>query len=219
MKRLTLTLAITATLATPAHAAYLSDYEIGTVRAVNSFGAPFLDGGMGLFSNNAFVIGAPLLLSVASAPDNMSGPILVLAAEGLAYGAQAALKPLFNRPRPYQTYPDLRTPNGVLEHDLLSFPSGHAAVSFAAATALADYNPALAWPAYGLAALISYSRIYNGMHYPSDVLAGALVGFGVGKFTRWGLDQINGRYGFPTLAMQPTAAFGDGYVLGFSRKF
>lgn len=219
MKRLTLAVAMTATLAAPADAAYLSDYEIGVVRAVNSFGSPYLDAPMGLFTNTAFVVAAPLTLAVASNPENMSGPILVLASEGLAYGATALLKPIFNRPRPYQSYPDVRTPNGTYDHDPLSFPSGHAAVSFAAATALSDYNPSLALPAYGLAALITYSRLYNGHHYPTDVLAGALVGIGVGKFTRWSLDQIDGRYGFPTLGMQPTGSFRDGYVLGFSRRF
>lgn len=220
MQRLTLALAMTAVVATPAQAAtYLSDYEIGAVRAINAAGAPALDGTMGLVSHPGFVIAAPLALAVASNPDDVSGPILVLASQGVAYGLQSVLKPVFNRPRPYLTYPDLRTPNGKMEDDPLSFPSGHAVVSFAAATALADYNPSLALGAYGLAALISYSRMYNGLHYPSDLVAGALLGVGVGKFTRWSLNQINGRYGFPTIGMQPTASFGDGYVLGVSRRF
>lgn len=220
MKRLTLALAATAALASPARAAtYLSDYEIPVVRAVNSAGSPTLDVPMGLISHPGFVVAAPLVLSVATNPDNVTGPILVLASEGLAYGAEAAIKPLFNRPRPYATYPDLKTPNGKMEDDPLSFPSGHAAVSFAAATALADHDPRLAWPAYGIAALVCYSRMYNGLHYPSDLLAGALLGVGAGKVARWGLDRINGRYGFPQLSMQPLAGFGDGYVLGFSRRF
>ncbi|HEY9856728.1 MAG TPA: phosphatase PAP2 family protein, partial [Stenomitos sp.] len=173
----------------------------------------------GVLSHTGFVIAAPLLLGVVSNPEGVTAPILVLASEGLAYGAEAAIKPLFNRPRPYMTYPDLKTPNGKMEDDPLSFPSGHAAVSFAAATVLADYNPKLAWPAYGIAALVSYSRIYNGLHYPSDILAGALLGIGVGKFTRWGLDQINGRYGFPMLSAQPTANLNDGFMLGFRKEF
>lgn len=220
MQRLTLALAATAVVATPAQAApYLSDYEIGVVRTINSAGSPVLDAPMGMLSHTGFVIAAPLAMAVASNPGSVAAPLLVLASEGLAYGAQAAIKPLFKWPRPYATYPDLKTPNGKMEDDPYSFPSGHAAVSFAAATALADQNPGLALPAYGLAALISYSRMYNGLHYPSDLLAGALVGIGVGKATRWGFDQLNGRYGLPSLGMQPTASFGDGYVLGVSRQF
>jgi undecaprenyl-diphosphatase len=61
-----------------------------------------------------------------------------------------------------------------------SFPSGHAATSFACATVLAHYVPHLRVPLYVLAALIAFSRVYNGMHYPTDVLAGAILGVLVG---------------------------------------
>jgi undecaprenyl-diphosphatase len=57
-----------------------------------------------------------------------------------------------------------------------SFPSGHAATSFACATVLAVLVPRLRVPVYVLATLIAFSRVYNGMHYPTDVLAGALLG-------------------------------------------
>jgi undecaprenyl-diphosphatase len=57
-----------------------------------------------------------------------------------------------------------------------SFPSGHAATSFACATVLSYYAPGLRVPLFVLAALIGLSRVYNGMHYPTDVLAGAVLG-------------------------------------------
>jgi undecaprenyl-diphosphatase len=57
-----------------------------------------------------------------------------------------------------------------------SFPSGHAATSFAAALILASSAPRRAWLFYVLAAAIGFSRIYVGVHYPSDVLGGALLG-------------------------------------------
>jgi len=57
-----------------------------------------------------------------------------------------------------------------------SFPSGHATVAFACATALALAVPRLALSLFGLAALISWSRVYVGVHYPLDVLAGAILG-------------------------------------------
>jgi undecaprenyl-diphosphatase len=57
-----------------------------------------------------------------------------------------------------------------------SFPSGHAATSFACATVLSYYAPRYRVLFFALASLIALSRIYNGMHYPSDVLAGALLG-------------------------------------------
>ncbi len=61
-----------------------------------------------------------------------------------------------------------------------SFPSGHAASAFAFATGVAREEPALAVPAYGLAAAVAYSRVYTGVHYPGDVVVGAAIGTGVG---------------------------------------
>jgi undecaprenyl-diphosphatase len=57
-----------------------------------------------------------------------------------------------------------------------SFPSGHTATSFAAALILARAVPRRAWLFYVLAAAIGFSRIYVGVHYPTDVLGGAVLG-------------------------------------------
>jgi undecaprenyl-diphosphatase len=57
-----------------------------------------------------------------------------------------------------------------------SFPSGHTATSFACATVLSVLAPRWRVPFFLLATLIALSRVYNGMHYPTDVLAGALLG-------------------------------------------
>jgi undecaprenyl-diphosphatase len=65
-----------------------------------------------------------------------------------------------------------------------SFPSGHAASSFAFATGVALEKPMIGIPLYGLAAAVAYSRVYVGVHYPSDVIAGAIVGTGMAVATR-----------------------------------
>lgn len=57
-----------------------------------------------------------------------------------------------------------------------SFPSDHAAVSFAFATAIFLYNRKVGVFAYAIAFLISVSRVFVGLHYPSDILVGAIVG-------------------------------------------
>jgi undecaprenyl-diphosphatase len=61
-----------------------------------------------------------------------------------------------------------------------SFPSGHAATSFACATVLGAFLPRWRVPFYGLAALIAWSRLYVGVHFPLDVIAGVSWGLLVG---------------------------------------
>ena len=65
-----------------------------------------------------------------------------------------------------------------------SFPSGHSASAFAFATGVALEKPAVGVPLLGVAAAMAYSRVYVGVHYPSDVVAGALIGAGVAAATR-----------------------------------
>lgn len=87
------------------------------------------------------------------------------------------MKNLFARTRPYD----------VVEVELLvaklhdfSFPSGHTLVSFEAATALWFYHRKWGIAAFVLAALIGLSRLYLFVHYPTDVLVGAVLGIGIG---------------------------------------
>ena len=85
-----------------------------------------------------------------------------------------ALKQLFGRPRPFITYPE---PEPLVRTPLdLSFPSGHAATSFAAATVLAATDRRVAVGAYVVAAAVAWSRVYVGVHYPVDILGGAVLG-------------------------------------------
>ena len=92
----------------------------------------------------------------------------------LAESVSGALKEWIERDRPPLADPD---PEPIVRlPDTYSFPSGHATVSFACATVLALAVPRLRYPLYALAALISWSRVYVGVHYPLDVVAGAAIG-------------------------------------------
>lgn len=62
-----------------------------------------------------------------------------------------------------------------------SMPSNHAANAFAAAEAIGTFEPLLLVPLLAFASLIAYSRVYVGVHYPSDVLVAAMVGLCVGR--------------------------------------
>ena len=85
------------------------------------------------------------------------------------------LKPLVQRTRPWLVVEGLTAL--ILEGDPHSFPSGHTCASFATACAWRPYLPKR-WGnvAVLFAALMGFSRLYVGVHFPSDVLAGALVG-------------------------------------------
>lgn len=100
--------------------------------------------------------------------------VTILMAESIS----GALKQVFDRPRPPLVDPD---PAPLVEPlGSGSFPSGHATVSFACATVIALALPRLTPWVFALAALIAFSRVYVGVHYPADVVAGAILGIAVG---------------------------------------
>ena len=92
------------------------------------------------------------------------------AADGLSYG----LRDWIGRLRPPSVYPEPK-PLVHVPHSG-AFPSGHAATAFACATVLACWFPRLTVPAFLLAVAIAWSRVYVGVHWPLDVLGGAVVG-------------------------------------------
>jgi undecaprenyl-diphosphatase len=99
--------------------------------------------------------------------------VWALAAVVLASVTSDAVKAATDRPRP-----DVDTL--VSRPHTSSFPSGHAATGFACATVLGVLLPRWRAPLFALAALIALSRLYVGVHFPLDVVAGAALGVVVG---------------------------------------
>ena len=134
-----------------------------------------------------------------------NGSVLPVAAAAVAAGGAWAVvhvaKAIAHRPRPYQVIAD-----AVLrQHPAhgTSFPSSHTAITVAVVIALVPFLPrALAQVAIAYAVLVGWSRIYLGVHYPLDVLAGAGIGTAVGGAVLLALGALfrraerpaNGRY-------------------------
>lgn len=87
---------------------------------------------------------------------------------------ELVLKNIVCRLRPCTLFPDF--PMLIARPDSYSFPSGHSASSFAAAVMLTLRQKKWGWAALVPAALIAFSRVFLFVHYPTDVLAGALLG-------------------------------------------
>jgi len=130
-----------------------------------------------LGEHGLFWLGAGLL---GAALDKPARPrwIRATAVVGCAYLTSSSIKWSIGRPRPVvEDLPHLMaTPTG------LSFPSSHSTSSFAAVQAFGDLVPRA--PLLGGAAAMAFSRLYLGVHYPSDIAAGAALGTVIGRLGR-----------------------------------
>ena len=93
---------------------------------------------------------------------------------------EGIIKGIFERPRPFLLHENIQL---IIPKPLgFSFPSGHTASAFAVATLLFLNKVPLRKTIIGLAVLMGFSRLYVYVHYPTDVLAGMILGIGVGWF-------------------------------------
>lgn len=159
--------------------------DLSALKWVNAnFGRPWLDP---LFISITTVktwivpvaIGAGLLLTRGGRKGKAALAAMTLAvflADGLS---SRIIKPLVGRLRPCNTVAGLRLPDG--RRGTLAFPSGHATNSAALGAVLASAFPSAAPIAALVVFIIGLSRIYLGLHYPSDVIGGFLIGTTVGR--------------------------------------
>lgn len=102
------------------------------------------------------------------------------------------LKILVARERPFMLNPEF---NLIVERlKDYSFPSGHAIACFECATVLMIRDKRFGIPALVLAVLVGFSRMYLYMHFPTDVLGGALIGVGVGFLSCFIVDKIYNKF-------------------------
>lgn len=160
---------------------YTRNSDIDILRSINLQRNDHLDNLFLAVTNSAFLIsaGIPVILlgtglwrkdSTTLKNGFLIGVSLVTAAS-----FSTLLKYGVDRPRPFETYPDIQKCTGGGSP---SFPSGHTSDAFALATAVCLMYPKwyIIGPAFIWAGAVGYSRMDLGVHYPTDILAGALLG-------------------------------------------
>jgi undecaprenyl-diphosphatase len=168
----------------------------------------------------------PFLVVLAALLATKGGPrgrrCLLLIAVAVAISdplAVRVVKPLVERERPCVELSDVRLL--ASRKSSLSFPSAHAVNLFAAATVIAHHFRRIGILALGIAAFVSFSRVYIGVHYPGDILGGALLGVAVGlgatrvgRFVlrRWRGKDPGQRPGRSTESMTPGLRRVDGLM-------
>jgi len=149
----------------------------------HTISAPFLDKFFSLITSvNNWYIAYIILLGVSFVQGGRKGKLavlgiilLILVTDQTGY---RLLKEFFERVRPCNSLTDVITPIGC--NGTFSFPSNHALNNFAAAMFFYKLYPKLKWVLFISATLVSISRIYLGLHYPSDILGGAIIGLAFG---------------------------------------
>ena len=136
--------------------------------------------------NSKLWLGVAAGLAALGGSRGRHAALLGLASVGVASATvNLAVKYGAMRPRPDRAVVDELRQLPMPESS--SFPSGHSASAFAFAVATGNELPVLALPLNAAASLVAYSRVHTGVHYPSDVIAGASIGGAVGTVVRRGL--------------------------------
>jgi membrane-associated phospholipid phosphatase len=175
----------------PEHSSWLDDAErvdVGLYAAIAQTPTPTLDRAMARLSDAAdysrLSLAAAAVLAAAGGRRGRRAAAMGLASIGVTASAvNAAMKPLGRRRRPDRAAREVPIARHVRMPSSTSFPSGHSATAFAFATGVGHVLAPAGIPLHALAALVAYSRVHTGVHYPGDVVAGALAGTVVAQLT------------------------------------
>lgn len=170
--------------------------------AIASTSTPLLDGAMrrlsGAADHSKLSIASAGLLAITGGPTGrraaMTGLISVAVTSGVV---NLLVKPLGRRHRPNRAAEGVATDRQVTMPTSASFPSGHAAAAVAFASGVGAVAPLASVPLHGLSALVGYSRVHTGVHYPGDVIAGAMIGAVIADLTAHRISRTSTKSRFP----------------------
>jgi|SRR5271165_1412361 len=135
-------------------------------------------------------IGSAAALAAAGGRPGQRAAVNGLASVALSSAVvNLLLKPLSRRRRPDRRANEVASLRRVAMPRSTSFPSGHAASAFAFATGVGIALPGAGLPLTATAALVAYSRVHTGVHYPSDTVAGSVIGAGLAPAVVAALDH------------------------------
>ena len=101
------------------------------------------------------------------------------------------VKRVGRRQRPDRAGEEVPVARQVLMPNSLSFPSGHSAAAFAFATGIGNRMPLVAVPLHAVAGVVAYSRVHTGVHHPSDVVVGSVLGTVLAQLTTRAQDRYH----------------------------
>ena len=168
--------------------------DVALYAAIAQTPTPALDGAMARLSDAAdysrLSLAAAAVLAAAGGSRGRRAAAMGLASIAVtATAVNLGMKPLGRRRRPDRAAEQVPIARHVRMPSSTSFPSGHSAAAFAFATGVGAVLPPAGIPLRGLAALVAYSRVHTGVHYPGDVVAGALIGTALAQVTTHALDR------------------------------
>ena len=169
--------------------------DLAVYAAVARTPTPSLDREMSRLSNAAnysrLSMASAALLALAGGQTGRRAAGMGLASVAVTSGVvNMAVKPLARRRRPDRLAGDVPVARHVPMPTSRSFPSGHSAAAFAFATGVGNVSPTAGAPLRALAAVVGYSRVHTGVHYPGDVLVGALIGTTLAQLTTYAVDRL-----------------------------
>ena len=170
------------------------DVDDAVYAAIARTPTPALDRGMSTLSHAAnysrlWMASAAALALVGGRPGRRAAAQGLLSVAATSASVNLVIKRLGRRKRPDRAGVDVPIGRQVRMPTSLSFPSGHSAVAFAFATGVGNRLPVVAVPLHAVAGLVAYSRVHTGVHHPSDVVVGSVLGTMIAQLTTRALDR------------------------------